>query len=158
MEIFNASDIINFALRMEENGKQFYKEFAQKFSGSNMESVFNQLALDEKDHYELFNTMLTAVENHYLEDYKNDDYLNYLKAFIDTKIFTGEKMSKIISSIDNVISALDFAIQNEFDTILFYLEMKNLLFEGYDDTVQKIIEEERKHVNELIHFIPAEIL
>jgi rubrerythrin len=60
-------------------------------------------------------------------------------------IFTKEIMDKQLAKIKNTKSALDFAIQRELDSILYYHEIKKLVPAAQHDTIEKIIEEERKH-------------
>jgi rubrerythrin len=54
-------------------------------------------------------------------------------------------MDKQLSKIKDTSAALDFAIQRELDSILYYHEIKKLVPAAQHDAIEKIIEEERKH-------------
>jgi len=69
-----------------------------------------------------------------------------LRSYVDNNlIFTKEIMDKQLSKIKNTAAALDFAIQRELDSILYYHEIKKLVPAAQHDTLEKIIKEERKH-------------
>ena len=44
-------DIFDFAMQMEEDGKYFYIELAEKVADKGMKSIFEMLANDELKHY-----------------------------------------------------------------------------------------------------------
>ena len=70
----------------------------------------------------------------------------YLRNYVDNNIiFTKEVMDKQLSAVTDTPSALDFAMQRELDSILYYHEIKNLVPQAQHETIEKIIEEERKH-------------
>ena len=54
-------------------------------------------------------------------------------------------MDKQFSKVKNTIAALDFAIQRELDSILYYHEIKKLVPPAQHEILENIIEEERKH-------------
>jgi Rubrerythrin. len=56
-----------------------------------------------------------------------------------------EGIKDLIEEIKDTKSALDFAIQRELDSILFYHEIRELVLETQKKMVNEIIREERKH-------------
>jgi rubrerythrin len=60
-------------------------------------------------------------------------------------IFTKEAMDKELVNVKDTVSALDFAIKRELDSILYYHEIKKLVSTAQHDALEQIIEEERKH-------------
>ena len=86
------------------------------------------------------------MEKSNLTESYEGEYGAYLRSYVDNNlIFTKEIMDKQLSKITNTASALDFAIQRELDSILYYHEIKKLVPAAQYDTLEKIIEEERKH-------------
>jgi rubrerythrin len=54
-------------------------------------------------------------------------------------------MDKQLAKVTNTSEALDFAIQRELDSILYYHEIKKMVPAAQHDALEKIIEEERSH-------------
>jgi len=128
MSVFAASDIVEVAIRIEENGVNFYK-----FAG--------QIAKKE-DEKKLF----AGMEKSNLTESYEGEFGAYLRSYVDNNlIFTKEIMDKQLSNIKDTAAALDFAIQRELDSILYYHEIKKLVPAAQHDAIEKIIEEERKH-------------
>jgi len=73
------------------------------------------------------------------------EYMAYLQGSIDGKVFTAGA-TKELAGINDVLAALDFAIQRELDSVLYYSEMKKYVTATAQDLLEQVIEEERKHV------------
>ena len=54
-----------------------------------------------------------------------------------------------MAKLKDIISALEFGIRRELDSILYYQEMKNFVPEQQHSSIDRIIEEERNHFLEL---------
>ncbi len=145
MGIFKASEIYQFAIRIEENGEKFYRKMAEKLKNANMKKVFTYLADEEVKHKKTFEDMVSKVEKYEPPESYPGEYFSYLRAYTDNIIFSQEKLEEEMSKIKDAISAIDFAIQQELDSILYYLEMKNLVLGSQRSLIDGIIEEERRH-------------
>jgi rubrerythrin len=146
MSVFAASDIVEVAIRIEENGVNFYK-FAEQIAKKEAEKkLFAELAEAEVNHKRTFEKLLVNVEKSNLTESYEGEYGAYLRSYVDNNlIFTKEIMDKQLSKIKDTSAALDFAIQRELDSILYYHEIKKLVPAVQHDAIEKIIEEERKH-------------
>jgi rubrerythrin len=146
MGVFTASDIMEVAIRIEENGYNFYKSAEQIAKKENEKKLFAGLAQAEVAHKKTFEKFLAGMENgDQFENYEGE-YGAYLKSYVDNSlIFTKEVMDKQLAKVTDTKSALDFAIQRELDSILYYHEIKRLVPAAQHEAIEKIIEEERKH-------------
>ncbi len=147
MEIFlRASDIFHFAIRIEEDGEIFYRNAAAATGDKAVKKLFEDLANAEVGHKETFQNMLTKIGDHTPPESYSGEYLAYLRDYIDNKIvFTKDAKARLASDAYDMLSALDFAIQRELDSILYYQEMKHFLPEKQHKEIDRIIGEERKH-------------
>lgn len=68
---------------------------------------------------------------------------------MDNIIFTNEVLDKEISRVKDTPSAINFGIQRELDSILYYHEIKNFVPKSQHKLIDKIIDEERKHFSKL---------
>jgi rubrerythrin len=150
MKIFNARDVIQFAVRIEEDGEAFYHRVALVAQNKDVRDLFNFLADEEIQHKALFREMLSKMETLQPAETYDGEYAAYLSDYIDGKvIFTKEVQEEPVSDLTSALSAITFAMGREADSILYYHEAKRFIAEKYYDVIDKIIIEERKHFNKL---------
>ena len=146
MSVFAASDIVEVAIRIEENGINFYK-FAEQIAKKEEEKkLFAQLAQAEVAHKKTFEKLFTSMEKNNPPESYEGELGAYLRSYVDNNlIFTKEIMDQQLAKIKDTSAALDFAIQRELDSILYYHEIKKLVPVAQHEVLEQIIEEERKH-------------
>lgn len=143
---FRPPEIIKFAIRIEENGRDFYKKMAKKMKKKSTKELFDFLAEQEIKHKDIFQDFLSFIERFKPEESYTEEYFSYLKAYADDNIFSKEKKGRMMASeINTPEKAIDVGIGIEKDSIYYYLELEKLVPEDKKKIVQKIIEEERKH-------------
>jgi len=146
MQVFTANDIVEVAVRIEENGVNFYN-FAQQIAKTeDAKNLFVQLAAAESAHKRTFEKLLSQIETYAPPEQYAGEYAAYLRNYVDNNlIFTKEVMDKQLAKVTDVVGAVEFAMQRELDSILYYHEVKNLVPQSQHETLEKIINEERKH-------------
>ena len=150
MRVFDAKEIFKFAIRIEENGMKFYRYAAVITDDDEIRKTFNFLASEEARHKEIFEGLLSEVTKDTAFETYPDEYFNYLKTYVDNVIFTDKQFEEAMSDIKDTLSAIDFAIKRELDSILYYHEIKRFVPEKQHNLLDEIIEEERKHYTKLI--------
>ena len=146
MGVFTASDIVEVAIRIEENGVNFYKFAEQIAKQEDAKKLFVQLAQAEVAHKKTFEKLFAGMEKSNPPESYEGEFSAYLHSYVDNNlIFTKEIMDQKLSKVTDTNSALDFAIQRELDSILYYHEIKKLVPAAQHEDIEKIIEEERKH-------------
>lgn len=150
MQIFNKGDILQFAIRIEEDGEIFYHKAAMNAEDRQVQDLFNYLADEEIRHKRVFQEMLAGVEvNPPAESYRGE-YAAYLRDYIDGKVvFTKKTGADAADSSKDAFSAIRFAMEREADSILYYHEAKQFIDEKHYGEIDRIIEEERKHFAKL---------
>jgi len=78
-----------------------------------------------------------------------EDYFTYLRAYASDVVFNKEKLDKELAMVKDTLSAVDFAIRREQDSIFYYHELRPLVPEEQAGLIDKVINEERKHFLEL---------
>lgn len=142
---FNANDIFEIAIKIEQNGAIFYRDAANQVKGENHKKFLLDLAKMEEDHKATFANMKKELKDE--ETFSttfdpNDENVLYLKALADTRVFfdkkqPGEKLKDILGS----------ALQAEKDSIVFYLGMKALVPAKLGQAkIDTIIKEEMSHI------------
>jgi len=149
--VFSASDVVQFAVRIEENGADFYRSAVQVADDKNARALFSRLAADEDTHRRTFQTILTEIEAvHAPPESFQGEYEAYLHSYVDNNVvFNKAALDKELAGVNDTGSALEFAIRRELDSIAFYNEVKLIIPERQQAIVDKIIAEERSHFTTL---------
>jgi len=147
--IFDPSEVFQLAIRIEENGEKFYRQMADKMTDPKIKELFNFLAQEEIGHRKFYQDVLADMES--FEPYESypGEYFSYLKAYANNVIFNQEAFDEQLNTINDAITALDFAIRAELDSILYYQEIKNIVPKEKQNKVDEIVEEERRHFAKL---------
>jgi rubrerythrin len=146
MAVFESQEIYLLAMRIEENGERFYRGAAQTLEDKEVKDLFHHLAEEEMRHKEIFESMLSKMEISQMDERYSGEYLEYLRAYVDDKIvFNKRDVDRELQGIRDVRSAIQFAIHREMEAILYFLEMKSLVPKGQQNSIEKIVEEERRH-------------
>lgn len=145
MSELTIKDVLTKAIEMEESGKIFYEYAASIVDDKEIRKVLNVLAQEEVGHRHIFENMKNDVTEIKVSGDSNE-YLNYLNSFLSTKsVFDRKKFEENKDSFKKITDIIDFAIDREIDSILYYMTLMTVVKEEQNFLVQKIIEEERKH-------------
>ena len=75
---FNAREIVQFAIRIEENGEKFYRYAVGMAKNDVLKEIFNYLADEENEHKRTFVDLVSKMEKYEpVESYPNE-YFEYL--------------------------------------------------------------------------------
>ncbi len=149
--IFTAGDIVEAAIQVETKGESFYKRVAGKAANAQVRDLFLYLGGEEIKHRETFQGLLKRVGQFELPAWSTDqEYQDYLESLVESHILFGDGLGDtILTHMQSEAEALRFAMGFEKDTILFFMEMRELVPESEKRFVQECIEEERDHLRKL---------
>lgn len=148
---FNPQEIIKIAIAVETNGQRFYEMMARQAKTEGSKDIWHYLAQQEEAHRKIFQHILNYLDGYLLVEFAAGEYSAYLNAMASEYIFTQELMDDELK--ENFISELDaieFAIAIEKDSILTYLAFKEAVRLEKQEEINKIIEEEKRHLIRLI--------
>lgn len=149
MRQFDASEIFQLAIRIEENGEKYYRHMSLVLKETKVKDLFNYLADEEAKHKKLFELMVSKIEKYEPIESFPEEYFAYIRALADDVLFNEKKFDEDVKKIEDAISAIDFAKEKESNSILYYQGVKNLVPESQRNSIDSIIGEERKHFTEL---------
>lgn len=148
--IFSASEVVEMGIKIEENGKDFYNEIAQKSKNEAVIEIFELLAREEENHIKRFREIFSKVKKYEPNEAYPNEYFAYIKALSTEYVFTKDKKgSEIAASVKTDREAIDLGIGFEKDSILFYEEMKKFILEDEQKILDKLLEEEKAHLRNL---------
>lgn len=145
----NLKEIIEIAIQIETSGAAFYKRLGSLAESEEAKELFEELEEAEYEHISDFETVLKgAVARHGQHEYATTETdLLYLRAFATRRIFTSpENAIRIAENFDNVIEAIDMALDFELRAADFYREMAQMI-EDPDDraSVAELEKQEKEH-------------
>jgi rubrerythrin len=124
---------------MEQDGRNYYREVAQRCEDEWLKGIFEFLALEENKHYNIFNNMKNKVRE---LEFSNIDREKCLNIF-QTK--SKEELLKSLSQVQTEIYIV--AAEDEKKSISLYEKMlEEVETEEERKQLLSIIEEEKKHL------------
>lgn len=155
MAFLNASDIIDLAMQLELNGGAFYRAVAAKTKDYRVRALFEDLAIQEDRHYQVFSQLAENVrEQPLMTDERWRQYAEYLNATVQSAFFEGE--DKALAAADSVTDedeALHMAMAFEKDTLLFFFDLRDNVAEGDRSFIEKVVDEEKAHIRRLAELL-----
>lgn len=148
--IFSGNELLNIAISIERRGMTFYDIMAKSTDNEVAQSVFEALVNMEREHIRIFEDMMDEIDSSHTSESQSPELSGYVQALIDDAVFTDDMItSEMATQADSDIKALELAISAEKDSILFYYEMKDLMPKQTQTAIQRIIFEEKSHLQQL---------
>jgi len=149
MAVLDASEVFKVAVTIETNGEALYRHAQTLTDDPKTRDMFAFLAAEEAKHKKTFEEIARGLGTYVpTEDYPGE-YLAYLRAYADNIVFPPDEMEEEIEDLCDAEDAVDFAMQREIESILYYIEIRSVVAGARADEVDRIIAEERKHYLQL---------
>jgi rubrerythrin len=149
---FSGPEVIEMAVQTEKGGKLYYETVAAASKDEKLKGIFLMLADAEKHHIAVFDAIgKTIPARPEGLPYNWDDAVLYLKAITDSRYFLGapDKALALARTAATTAEALQHAIGFEKETLLFYLEIREMVKADSRAAVEKLIAEEKGHIRQL---------
>lgn len=141
----NAADAIAAAIEIERRGYNFYRKVEELAEQPKDKEFFGFMASEEHRHEEIFIGMLKRVGGIRLPEGSSElEYLDYLKVMLDHhSLFVPDLEEQILER------PLHTAMQFEKDTLLYFIELEQMVPDSEKHFVRDCANEERKHITML---------
>jgi len=151
---YSGLEIIEIAIRIEENGYAFYNVAAEMITIPNdNKALFHDLAEKELIHIAIFQKLASKFETEEFE-FKMEDESDYINHLADTHIFGKEDAGiELAKTIKTPAEALEIALRFENESIAFYTELYQRTQTDAKKLIQQIIDEEKEHAAEIMQFL-----
>ena len=147
---FKASEILQVAVRIEENGERLYRHARTLTDEPKLKDLFGFLAAEEIKHKKTFEEMASKLEGYEPPESYPGEYCAYLRAYADSLVFSPEEVAEELEDLYDVEEAVEFAMEREIESILYYIEAKSLVPKAQADLLDGIVAEERRHYLKLV--------
>jgi len=152
MSLLNAKQLVHHAVRLEENGERFYRSWANRTDDAKQKEFFVHLADEEVKHRKLFQSLAEQVSDRPMDMNVYGEYMAYMQGFVDDTLFNEKVYAREMAEIRGLPEAVEFAMRQELDSVLFYLELKAFVPSEQEEMIEAIVTEERRHYATLLKF------
>jgi len=153
MAFLTAAEALKWAMEIEENGEAFYNTVAARSADPEVKALFEDLAVQERRHYQVFQGMLERVKpapDLSLIGVQYDEYEDYLQAALANALFAGkDKGLTLARKAQDRETALQAAMSFEKDTLLFFYDLREMVSEAEREAISNVILEEKAHLRRL---------
>lgn len=157
MALLTGDEIIEFAMRLEESGEAFYTAAAEKVTTAGVKALFEELAVQEQYHRRAFEQMGRDVVELALSPEQWDEFQAYTGALLQQRFFANpENALNVAAEAQDEREALQAALGFEKETLLFFHELRDAVRGPGQQTVGRIIEEEKRHIQRLSGMLGAD--
>ena len=151
---FNAAEVFQIAIEIEENGKTFYEKAQSRFEDPEVKTLFEDLGRQEVEHKQKFQNLKAQLPQAATASTVGDpqhELEMYIKMMADQHVFRlGKDLDSQLAAISNAADALKLAIQFEKDSLLFFLSMQEATCEEKGrELVNLLVKEEQEHLRRL---------
>ncbi|HUT30494.1 MAG TPA: ferritin family protein [Sedimentisphaerales bacterium] len=152
---FTADEIFEMAEQIERNGAEYYREAARNASDKDIKQMLLSMAAMEDGHLQTFEQMrkeLSGREKEPISFDPDNQGTMYLQAMADARGMEGRiSPAKKLTGNESTKEVLDIAINSEKDSVVFYLNLKDLVpVRAGRQKVEEIIMEELSHITSLL--------
>jgi rubrerythrin len=158
MALLTGDEIIEIATRLEESGEAFYTAAAEEATTAGVKDLFAELAVQEQYHRRAFEQMGRDVVELALSPEQWDEFQAYTGALLQQRFFANpENALKVAAEAQDEREALRAALGFEKETLLFFHELRDAVRGPGQQTVGRIIEEEKRHIQRLSGMLGVDI-
>jgi len=151
---FNADEVFQIAIDIEENGKRFYEKAMDIVDNPDVKAVLGSLAKEEAEHLKRFTELKAQLPKTATEETVWDpehEMNQYLQMMADVHVFRSDlDVEKKLSQAQNPEDILKLGIQFEKDSIVFFVTMQDSTEEKKGrEIIGQLIDEEKEHLKKL---------
>lgn len=152
--MFNMTEILEIAEKIERNGVKFYELASQRFEDAETVELLKSFAEMESRHEDFFRDLrlksagIDAATSPYDPDHEG---VKYLEAIADAQVFDiNATPESVLADCKDKNDILDAALAAEKDSVVFYSGLRHFV-KGpeQEKLLQKVIDEELSHVTRI---------
>ena len=145
--LLTASEIVEFAIYIEQNGYKFYVETIKKFKEKKFVELFQFLADEELKHEQIFKSLLKKIGTFTPHESYPGEYEAYMRDFLKTHALANDQtLKQKLDSISTPGDAVKVALDFEKDSIVLFTAVKKYIESSNHKIVEAIIQEEMTHI------------
>jgi rubrerythrin len=150
MALLTGDELVEIAIRLEQRGEAFYIGASETASSAGVRALFEDLAEQESLHRRAFQRMGRDVVELALSPDQWDQFQAYAGALLKQSLFDKPEgaLSRGAETMDEG-EALQAALEFEKETLLFFYELREAVRGPGQRVVERIVQEEKRHIQRL---------
>jgi rubrerythrin len=154
--MFTIGEVFDLAIRLERNGENFYRRLVGSMVNEDFSTQLLWLADQEAKHGQFFARLKRESSTQALEDLGERSEGALLQDFLGEHALSLDEVDP--HSLADVPAVLQFALEFEKDTILFFEMIRAFITEqAVLEGLDAIIQEENRHIKVLQDLYAAEV-
>jgi len=150
--MFSISDILDIAIRIEENGERIYRQASGQVGDPRLASLLEHLADEEVEHARWFSAQLGSMPAAEADSALAQMGRDLLRGVVGERCFSLDEVD--LTRMESVIEVLDTAFDLENDTVVFYEMLIGFVQDpALVEQLQRIIREEMRHAQALADYV-----
>jgi rubrerythrin len=151
MITFAGREVLELALKIEENGASLYRLLTERTKDTNAAEVFGELAKEEQEHISRIKGWLSGLAEHTETESYPGEYVAYMKSLADESVYHCDNVCQgLVSKAATELEAIQVGMFFEKDFLLFLHEMKSFIKPAEKEVVNSLIVEEKRHLMQLV--------
>jgi len=148
---YSAPEVMEMAIQTEKGGKLYYETVGARTDDAVLKGLFGFLAGEESRHVATFEDIARAIKVTPAEEpYNWEEVVPYLRAVTESRYFLGpDKALALAREAKTPQDALRSALAFEKETLVFYVQLRDMVGERNRAPVDRLIDEEKAHVRKL---------
>ncbi|MEO0107934.1 MAG: ferritin family protein [candidate division WOR-3 bacterium] len=150
-EFYSPAEVVGLAVEIEKAGSKFYLEAAERAKNPETGELLRRLAAEEVQHERTFAQLFDRLRETPAQlPYDWEEVKSYLRVVTESKFFlTPDKALPRILPETTETELLELAIQFEKETLVFYLEIADLVAAEHRSLIGELVRQERRHMRKL---------
>jgi len=147
--LFSANEILDMAIKLEENGEAVYRDAINKVSNPELIKLLRWMMDEENKHANWFAEMKLKLDQKSVDPFMEKMSRELFNDLLGDKNFSLKDVDfSSVSEIDDLIAIF---IEFEKDSVRFYEVLEPFIEDPVSlESLQKIIDEENHHINRLL--------
>ena len=152
--LLNVTEVIEFAVYIEQNGYTFYNETKNKFDDQGLQDLFQFLGDEELKHEKTFKALVMQAGSFTPHERYAGEYSAYMRDFLKMHALgNDEALKNKIAGIKDAAGAVAMALEFEKDSIVLFTMLKKYISGSKGEgLVDNIIQEELTHIYKINSF------
>jgi len=147
---YTSKDVLEMAIQAKARGVDMYLALARNSENYHVSQLFTELAKDEQRHKLEIRKWVESLEDEKRSEAYPGERSLFLKALVDENTFSCDKTTK--KALETTISeedALRAGIDFEKDFMLFMHDLRRHVVSGDTGVIDRLIDDEVKHIREI---------
>ena len=146
--MFSANEILDLAIKLEKNGEVVYRDAIEKVSNPELVALLEWMADEEVKHANWFAELKLKLDQKSVNPFMEKMSRELFNDLLGDKNFSLKDVDfSTVNEIDDLIAIF---IEFEKDSVRFYQVLEPFIEDPVSlDSLQKIIEEENRHIKRL---------